>query len=264
MNHSSTVNSVGRLIAVKDALFPSNSNSTNASHIPFILGETNSLYNEGKPGLSNAFGAALWGFDFALYSASQGIQRVHMHQGTDYRYASWQPIATHQTTIGTKAPYYGNIAVAAFLGDLTAGRAVHVVHLPLAGDSQHAAYAAYVGGRLTRLAALNLRMYNYTINGTSSVPNPQPRPCRRFAFAVPGLRDGQTVRVQRLLANGSDAVSGITWDGWSYNYELDRGRPVRLRNVTVGEEAVVMDGMVVLDALDSSAAVLDFERAWWS
>lgn len=52
---------------------------------PLIFGETNSLYNQGKPGLSNSFGAALWGLDFNLYSAAAGYQRVHMHQGTNYR-----------------------------------------------------------------------------------------------------------------------------------------------------------------------------------
>ena len=52
---------------------------------PLIFGETNSLYNQGRPGLSNTFGAALWGVDFNLYSASVGFKRVHMHMGTNYR-----------------------------------------------------------------------------------------------------------------------------------------------------------------------------------
>lgn len=52
---------------------------------PLIFGETNSLYFQGKPGLSNTFGAALWGVDFNLYSASAGFKRVHMHMGTNYR-----------------------------------------------------------------------------------------------------------------------------------------------------------------------------------
>lgn len=56
-----------------------------SSGVPLIFGETNSLYNQGKPGLSNSFGAALWGVDFNLYSASVGVRRVHMHMGTDYR-----------------------------------------------------------------------------------------------------------------------------------------------------------------------------------
>jgi hypothetical protein len=61
MNHTSTVNSIAkqlnesRLLAEYEA----------SQGIPFILGETNSLYNEGAPGLSNSFGAALWGVGMA-------------------------------------------------------------------------------------------------------------------------------------------------------------------------------------------------------
>lgn len=56
-----------------------------SSGVPMVFGEHNSLYNQGKPGLSNSFGAALWGVDFNLYAASVGVRRVHMHMGTDYR-----------------------------------------------------------------------------------------------------------------------------------------------------------------------------------
>lgn len=51
MNHTQTKVSVGGQLNVS-SLLPS-------SEVPFILGETNSLYNQGRPGLSNAFGAAL-------------------------------------------------------------------------------------------------------------------------------------------------------------------------------------------------------------
>jgi len=80
MNHANTVKSVAAHVTDYTAV-----QGADSSAPPMILGEANSLYDEGKPGLSNTFGAALWGVDFNLYSASVGIQRVHMHQGTDYR-----------------------------------------------------------------------------------------------------------------------------------------------------------------------------------
>jgi hypothetical protein len=49
MNHSSTVSSIAKQVNESSLLAKYN--------LPFILGETNSLYNEGAPGLSNAFGA---------------------------------------------------------------------------------------------------------------------------------------------------------------------------------------------------------------
>ena len=63
--------------------------------------------------------------------------------------------------------------------------------------------------------------------------------------------------VQRLMANGSDALTGITWDGYSYNHDLDNGNPVRLTNVTRGECVTVKkDGSVGLSVPWSSVAVL--------
>jgi hypothetical protein len=246
MNHSSTVHSISSQV--------NESNYLAYTGIPFILGETNSLYNEGAPGLSNAFGAALWGVDFNLWCASVGIRRVHMHQGTNYRYASWQPIQTNITTLGTKPPYYGNIAVAAMLGDLTAGN-VQIANIPLESPFE-AAYAAYVGKKLARIAVINMREYNYTVNGTSSVLNPVKRPSQEYAFQVPEECD--QIAVQRLYANGSDAISGITWDGWSYNWELDHGKPVRLHNVTVGERLSAARGTVMVSVQDSTAVILNF------
>lgn len=80
MNHESTTSSVDAHITEYDAV-----KSSISSAPPMIYGETNSLYNQGAPGLSNTFGAALWGVDFNLYSASVGFKRSHMHQGTNYR-----------------------------------------------------------------------------------------------------------------------------------------------------------------------------------
>lgn len=68
-----------------------NQTKFSGSGVPLIMGETNSLYNEGKPGLSNSFGAALWGIDFNLYCASVGFKRVHMHMGTNYRVSDPPP-----------------------------------------------------------------------------------------------------------------------------------------------------------------------------
>jgi hypothetical protein len=253
MNHSETVRSVNLQRTVLKQL--------PYSSVPFILGETNSLYNQGKPGLSNSFGAALWGLDFNLYCASVGIKRVHMHMGTDYRYAAWQPVGTNETTIGTKPPYYGSVAVAAVLGDLTHND-VRVVNLPLAMPFE-AAYATYVGDSLARIAIINMRQYNYTVNGTSGISNPAKRQSKEYVFNVPDYC-ADLVNIKRLSANGSDAITGITWDGWSYNWELEEGKPVRLENITVGEtvgiktQATRVERSVKIEVDDSSAAVLEF------
>lgn len=286
MNHSNTVRSVNVHIAEYDGIFGrAAGNNTPSAHPRLILGEANSLYNEGKPGLSNAFGAALWGIDFLMYSAAVGIGRVHMHQGTNYRYASWQPVETDLATRGTKPPYYGNIAVAAALGN-TQEHTVSVAALSPSGSSPpsivDSSYAIFVDGHLARVLVLNLRSYNTTVGGTglgeaepARIP---PRPSQNYTFSVPTVsfgthdtsignrypvlhdRDNGTagILVQRLLANGSDAITGITWDGLSYNLELAGGKPVRLANVTTGERLVVQDSQVTVSVPDSSAVLLHF------
>ncbi|KIW32189.1 uncharacterized protein PV07_03748 [Cladophialophora immunda] len=251
MNHISTVLSVNKHLNESSLLA--------YTGLPYILGETNSLYNEGAPGLSNSFGAALWGVDFNLYCAATGIARVHMHQGTNYRYASWQPIPTVNETQGTKAPYYGNIMVATFLGDLTK-KNVSISDLELGSIYQNA-YAAYVDGRLERIAVVQMNAYNYTSNGTATAKG--PRPSETFSFQLPATGTGPAVKgvsVQRLMANGSDAITGITFDGWSYNYELRQGRPVKLNNVTSGEVLqIAQGGMLAITVPWSSAAILNLQ-----
>lgn len=248
MNHTSTVLSVNKHLNESTIL-------RNYTNLPYILGETNSLYNEGAPGLSNSFGAALWGVDFNLYCAATGIARVHMHQGTDYRYASWQPIDTVNTTKGTKAPYYGNIMVATMLGDLTKGN-TSIADLEL-GNEYTSAYAAYNNGQLRRLALIQLRQWNYTGQSENAV-----RPNETFQFQMPSHLHTRRISVSRLMANGSDAITGIDFDGWSFNYDLDGGRPVRLDNVTLTSRTELLgvgqDGVLSIDVPWSSAAIVNF------
>ena len=80
MNHTNTRRSVDAHIVEYDKI-----RGADPAAPPLVFGEANSLYNQGKPGLSNTFGAALWGVDFNLYSASVGFKRVHMHMGTNFR-----------------------------------------------------------------------------------------------------------------------------------------------------------------------------------
>lgn len=215
---------------------------------PYILGETNSLSRQGLPLVSDTFGAALWNLDFALNAGSIGIRRVHMHQGVNYRYASWQPIETERGVRTTKPAFYGNAATADFVAH-EQGEELRIVELNLteAGQSEvEAGYAAFVDGKVQKLAVMNLRQWNATDN--------QQRPEQRYEFVVPqGVKQAQ---VKRLIADGSDAYSGVTYGGMSYNLELDEGRPVRLHNVTDVEEVTVgQDGVLAITVPDASAVV---------
>ncbi|KAH9825387.1 Glycoside hydrolase [Teratosphaeria destructans] len=256
MNHSRVVASVAKQLNESRLLaaLPQNLKP----ELPFILGETNSLYNQGRPGLSNTFGAALWGIDFNLWCATNNISRVHMHQGTNYRYQAWQPVETNITSKGTKAPYYASLTVAAFLGNLK-DSTPSIVNLPLPSE-QESAYAAYVGGELARLIIVNLQGYNATEYNSAYINN-YTRPVEQYTFQLPSCMVG-SVNLRRLMANGSDAITGVTFDGYSYNYDLGNGLPVLLKNVTRGETAIVgQDGRLKVGVPRSSAVIVDFGDA---
>lgn len=96
---------------------------------------------------------------------------------------------------------------------------------------------------------INMNAYNY------SVPAPSSRPTLTYNFTLPAACKGSGV-VQRLMANGSDAVTGITFDGKSWNYEVDLGRPKVLGNVTRGEMVWVGSGGEVSVPVPHSSAAL--------
>jgi Glycosyl hydrolase family 79 C-terminal beta domain len=156
--------------------------------------------------------------------------------------------------MGTKPPYYGNVAVAAMIGESTMS-SVSIVNIPLSHE-QEAAYAAYVNGKLARIMVVSLEAYNYTLSGLGAGLNPVPRPTYSYTFQLPP-GGASEVAVQRLYANGSDALSGITFDGWSFNYELAQGRPVRLQNITTGETLPVTAGKVTVVVQASQAVILN-------
>lgn len=130
------------------------------------------------------------------------------------------------------------------------------------------AYAAYInnGKTLVRIMVLNMLTFNSTANGAGLLPladNELPtRTSTKSQFNLPDKYNNltnKTITLRRLRANGSDAITGITWDGWSYDYESRGGKPVRMENVTVGETVEVEGGVVSVDVEDSGAVLLDFE-----
>ncbi|KAH7166586.1 hypothetical protein EDB81DRAFT_866294 [Dactylonectria macrodidyma] len=231
MNHTMTASGINSQARIRAAM----SNSS----LPYIIGEGNSLFSQGRPGASDVFGASLWTVDFSLLAASIGIHRIHLHQGVDYSYSSWAPVHRGATVPATRAPYYGTIAAAATIGR-SGKHDIQVTELEMETETE-SAYAIYQDGSLARIAIINMDEYNATSSSVKS------RPTKEYTFSLltrQGTKGSnkynRKLRVQRLIAAGSDALSGITWDGISYNYELDEGRPVRLRNVTGSLEHVNM------------------------
>ncbi|KKA20897.1 Glycoside hydrolase family 79 protein [Rasamsonia emersonii CBS 393.64] len=233
MNHTAVVQSITKHVQ----------NAQSVASVPadYILGEHNSLYGGGAAGLSNTFGAALWVLEFSAYAASTGvIKRLHFHQSQGAAYSAWTPVGSP----ATNPPYYGKLAAATFLG-ASSNVQVKEVSLPAGSDSDlDSAYAAYVDGNLTRLAVLNLRQYDSTSGGA--------RPSQNYTIQVP---TGSSWTVKRLTAAGSDVTTGVTFNGFAYEYE-SLGQAVRV-NGTTSDEKVTADenGTVTITVRDSEAVI---------
>lgn len=103
-------------------------------------------------------------------------------------------------------------------------------------------------------------MMEYNGTAGNNLTDAYPRPIEDYTFQLPKGYRGK-VALQRALANGSDAITGITFDGYSYNYELDNGLPVLLSNVTRGESVTVgRSGRLTVSVPRSSALIMSFGR----
>ncbi|OAA67392.1 glycoside hydrolase family 79 protein [Cordyceps fumosorosea ARSEF 2679] len=138
MNHTAVARSLAGHVAY--------AKSVEASDADYVIGEHNSLYGAGAAGLSDVFGAALWGVDFALQAAATGVvKRVH-----------FTSLSARPTPRGPR-PRHGRRS-----------RRTTVKTLALGGRADlDSGYGAYVDGRLERLALLNLREWSRRRTGRS-------------------------------------------------------------------------------------------------
>ena len=236
MNHTAVVNSINKHVKYANAL----------ADVPadYILGEHNSLYGGGAAGTCNVFGAALWVLEISLNAASTGIiKREHFHQSVGAAYSAWSPVQSGSTPPQTFPPYYGKLAAATFLAD---SANIEVKIIPLGGDPDvDSGYGAYVGRQLERIALLNLREYDS--NSTT------PRGKQEYTVTVQPF---QAWIVQRLTAAGAHDVTGVTYNGYAYEYS-SLGKAVRVKGTSTNE-VVIADGHGNLNIIvaDSEAVVL--------
>ena len=99
---------------------------------------------------------------------------------------------------------------------------------------------------MARIIAINLVEWNSTQS--------EARPNSTYQFTVPSSCGNATAA--RLIADGSDAKSGITFNGFSYDVALDNGNPVKLSNSTLNEPVSISGGTLELVVPHSSAAVV--------
>ncbi|KAM0257125.1 hypothetical protein ACHAQJ_004590 [Trichoderma viride] len=221
----------------------------NAGRI-YTLGETNSVSGQGAFGVSNVFGSALFVLDYELYYASFGVNRMHMHQGTAYRYGAWMPISQNGTGPSTNPPYYGHVMVSKFIGSNPNTR---INNIDLNSDF-YSAYAAYENGRLARVVLLNLHEWNPP---SSSQDEASTAPSTTFTLST-GQHGIKYATVELMTAPGALSETNITVAGLSYDYDLAKGKPVRVAKQYESVLRPNNKGEITVQARDSQAVLLTF------
>lgn len=236
MNHTAVAHSIAGHVAYAQSV---------ATGADYIIGEHNSLYGGGAAGLSDVFGAALWGMDFSLQAAATGgiIKRVHFHQSIGSPYAAWSPVAPQQT----KPPYYGKLAAGTFLAKSASG--LQVKTLSLGGTGLRAdldsGYGAYVNGKLVRIAILNLKEFD---SGSGSTRGSK-------SYTVKVAPSSKWV-VKRLTAAGARDQTGITFNGFAYE-PATLGKPERQMSRATDQPLTADSrGNLVVKVADSEAVVI--------
>lgn len=132
-----------------------------------------------------------------------------MQQGLGFGYAAWQPVVNAGLQPAVKAPYYGYVFAADFIGT---NQHVRIKNLDL-DLPELAGYAAYDSGSLARIALVNLNAWNVTGTGV-----PVPRPAKNFSLMLSA--SVKQVRVDLLTGLGASAMAedGITWAGMSWTF----------------------------------------------
>ncbi|KAI0355952.1 glycoside hydrolase family 79 protein [Trametes cingulata] len=234
-------------------IFEADIAASKARGLDYVLGETNSAACHGTPGVSNAAGAALWAIDYMLQAATLGIQEAYFHEGIGYTYNFFQPTVLNRSTadgspLNPPQPpqvqplYYAGLVVGSFIGS---SGSTKVFELEV-NDPNVSGYAAYEGGRLVRIALVNLDAW---LSGNAETQRPSVR--LDLNLTKPTNSAGRFARMKRLNIQHADDLSGLTWAGQSY--ETPDARPTG----RIVEERVTIEAGVVLRA--SEAVLLNLE-----
>ncbi|KAG5336999.1 hypothetical protein C0989_011248 [Termitomyces sp. Mn162] len=191
--------------------------------------ETNTGSCGGFPGISDAFGSALWGLDYAFQMAFNNFAGAMIHVGgQNVFYNPFTPPPTNQSTFHqwTVGPTYYTALVAA--ESLGPSNGTQVLDLGANGANDFTpCYGFYENGAPVRVGCIN---YVTDSTGASDL---------KVQIAIGGSGIGQpnqspaSVKVKYLLAGSVSQKGNFTWAGQTFgdNFASD-GRPVGDINIT--------------------------------
>lgn len=229
--------------------------AADAAGAPMVMGETNSISCSGKSGISDTFGAALWGVDYVLMAASLGFQKIYFHLGAQSEYSSFTPVEYdlkgEHLVPGIRAGWYGHYFISKIVASAS-NETFSIAAVPDANSSSLSGYAVYSGESdsqtLRKLVFLDMGVWN----GTEGLSNPSTlsatdgttfsegeRPNSTLSISTPWTA-GSNVSVTRLTAPGTNAKSNVTVSGLTFDPESgDKIGSEASETISVGDDGVV-------------------------
>jgi hypothetical protein len=197
--------------------------------LPYRIAETNSVYDEGQPTVSDTLGAALWGLELMFQAAATGAAGVNLHGGVHNHRASddkaYTPIARGGYRYRARPLYYGMLMFA------QAARGA-LVPAHLAPDTSGLkAFAVRAPEGTLRICLVN---QNITLDERLAID-----PGRKFTAAS----------MMRLAGPAIDATAGVTLGGASID-EFGRWAP------PMNEEVRLTGREILVDVPAASAALV--------
>ncbi len=205
----------------------------------FRIGEMNSFYQGGVPGISNTFSAALWSIDTMFNYVNDGMDGVNWHsgQGTAYQLVQFTLNASGGMTtykIAQVNPLYYGLLVFAEM----AGRGAQLLPVTQKTNANVSIWAT-----VDNTSTAHLVIINKDEQATGNVQ-----------ITLPGYTTG-TVRY--LSAANYSAINGVTLGGQTFDETPDG----TIQGELVTTNITAQDGVFTLPNMPiTSAAVIDFAK----
>jgi hypothetical protein len=214
--------------------------------LPYVLREMSSIGPIGMPGVSDAFGAALWTLNFYLYAASIGISSVEMHMTDNSNASAWQPTYLYNREPFVRTLYYANAAVAQIVGNgngTTQISNMKISNVDAAYNGRLRAYSAYAKDKLQAMVLINAKQANESQTDKDSFT---------FNLELGSENSNKDVYLSYLTADGADSQHGATWNGMTYSDTTGEGSIVDSEQHKVTTDG---SGKVSIPVRDTQAVV---------
>jgi len=162
--------------------------------LPYRISEVNSIWGQGKPGISNSFASALWALDFMWSVAENRGQGINFHGGgIGFVYT---PINVDQGAVTARPEYYGMLA---FKYGAIGGRIVQARVVDRNDNDNYSVHAVVNQDKSTFITLIN------------------KEPGKDYSFSIQLDHTASNLQIDRLTAPNLTALNGVTFAGSSVN-----------------------------------------------